>query len=261
MTDKRSPQARAAETKKLRTQAAFIRAADETIKHHGWDVTVDQVCAEARMSPASFYSVFESKGDMFRSTFREVVLASVIDADELRKTVEGHGRGIIEPIAVVTMISEFVQKLNDAAKGREKLVRGALAARLNAPPVSTSYDMLLRASETHHDPVLDVVALLATLTMGYRRVVGSSTLVTYLGFNVMLHGLACLILDAIASGAPCEPDLVASIASAFVRTQPADLAEHFAQPEWGMKWADAEVLVAAELAARGMSHEMADDQE
>jgi AcrR family transcriptional regulator len=162
-----SRQVRAAETKKRRTRERFIAAADKQIGERGWDVTVDDVCSNAGMSPASFYTVFPGgKGDMFAEVFRELVLPAVSEPVGLLQKAEtvaetnkslGYDDNLIE-----LSVRAYLMALQQATKGRETLVRGVLAARINAFAVDRNKVEWYRGDPSG-DVVLDLATSLARL--------------------------------------------------------------------------------------------------
>ena len=76
------PRARAARTKRTRTRAALISAADSAFSARGWVATrVEDIAAEAGVSPATAYNHFPTKHVLIGVVFAPHVTPLLIQAD------------------------------------------------------------------------------------------------------------------------------------------------------------------------------------
>jgi AcrR family transcriptional regulator len=98
--------ARAAQTKRLRTRAALLHAADLVFGTRGWnDTRVEDVAATAGVSAATAYNHFPSKHALIGRVYEPMVRSLITQADQARDS----GRPVIaalrEQITALTRMS------------------------------------------------------------------------------------------------------------------------------------------------------------
>lgn len=197
------PWERAAETKRRRTRASLIAAADALARRDGVNVRAEDVATEAGVSVATFYNVFPTRGAMFTQTFNEVV------SEPHRAAVQSILERTGAPGEKSTSYNEERARLTDLLEAlealltdRRELVRGALMARISEPPPPSSYNDWLTEGETGADPVRDIACRILYVVpfaewtapegkVDSRRMIAAFT---------ALEQAALLVLDTVANG-------------------------------------------------------------
>lgn len=72
MSELSGPRQRAADTKKRRSEAALLAAIEKLFGSKGWDeIRMEDIAAEARLSPATAYTYFKNKRSMMGPAYRQ----------------------------------------------------------------------------------------------------------------------------------------------------------------------------------------------
>jgi AcrR family transcriptional regulator len=118
----------AGETKKQRTRAKLIRAADAMMAEHGMQATVEKIAEDAGVSTPTFYTFYKSRNALCVDTFIELV----VDPLEEQRTVN---RSLLEGL-------EALQKL---CTKRAALLQAALIGRLELPQGGDFVDLVAQS--------------------------------------------------------------------------------------------------------------------
>jgi AcrR family transcriptional regulator len=119
----KSARVRAGETKKRRTRAKLIQAADAVMAERGSLATVEEIAEDAGVSTPTFYTFYKSRNALCVDAFLELVVGPLEELHTL-------SRSLLETL-------EALQKL--CAK-RSDLLRAALIGRLEATEGSDFVD-------------------------------------------------------------------------------------------------------------------------
>jgi AcrR family transcriptional regulator len=116
------PRARAARTKRIRTRAALIAAADSAFSAHGWAGTrMEDIAATAGVSPATAYNHFPTKHSLIGAVFAPHVRPLVVQAE----------RDIADRRPVVDALSDQIHALTRIAWYHRELAASFTAAVLD----------------------------------------------------------------------------------------------------------------------------------
>lgn len=143
-----SPAARTAETKKRRTRAKLIQAADEVMSSKGaQDARVEDIAKAAGVSAATFYNTFPSKG--------AVVLALVED------TIMSELDRLVDQLTNTTMtrdgrVTAYMVKLETLIRPRSEVIRALILARMTEPvPPMEDGEFDPNDEDELHDPYIE----------------------------------------------------------------------------------------------------------